>query len=112
MMYLLAIDTDVLVTVLILGVFLSVSLALLLSISSVIFHVEEDPRLQDILDMLPNQNCGLCGNPGCKAMAESILIEESKLSQCKPGTAEMREEIKEYLESNPDESGEYVKVKM
>jgi len=112
MMYLLAIDTDVLVTVLILGVVLSVSLALLLSISSVIFHVEEDPRLQDILDMLPNQNCGLCGNPGCKAMAESILIEESKLSQCKPGTAEMREEIKEYLESNPDESGEYVKVKM
>jgi len=112
MMYLLAIDTDVLVTVLILGVVLSVSLALLLSISSVIFHVEEDPRLQDILDMLPNQNCGLCGNPGCKAMAESILIEESRLSQCKPGTAEMREEIKEYLESNPDESGEYVKVKM
>jgi len=45
-------------------------------------------------------------------MAESILIEESRLSQCKPGTAEMREEIKEYLESNPDESGEYVKVKM
>jgi len=112
MMYLLAIDTDVLVTVLILGVVLSVSLALLLSISSVILHVEEDPRLQDILDMLPNQNCGLCGNPGCKAMAESILIEESRLSQCKPGTAEMREEIKEYLESNPDESGEYVKVKM
>ena len=45
-------------------------------------------------------------------MAESILIEESKLTQCKPGTAEMREEIKEFLETHPDESGEYVKVKM
>ena len=111
MMYLL-VDTDVLITVLVLGVVLSVALALLLSISSVIFHVEEDPRLQDIIDLLPNQNCGLCGNPGCKAMAESILIEESKLSQCKPGTAEMREEIKEFLESHPNESGEYVKVKM
>lgn len=111
MMYLL-VDTDVLITVLVLGVVLSVALALLLSISSVIFHVEEDPRLQDIVDMLPNQNCGLCGNPGCKAMGESILLGESKLSQCKPGTAEMREEIKEFLESHPDESGEYVKVKM
>ena len=111
MMYL-WINTEIFVTVLVLGVVLSVVLALLLSVSSVIFHVEEDPRLQELLDMLPNQNCGLCGNPGCKAMAESILIEESRLSQCKPGTAEMREEIKEYLESNPDESGEYVKVKM
>ena len=106
------INTEIFVTVLVLGVVLSVVLALLLSVSSVIFHVEEDPRLQELLDMLPNQNCGLCGNPGCKAMAESILIEESKLTQCKPGTAEMREEIKEFLETHPDESGEYVKVKM
>ena len=106
------INMEVLITVLVLGVVLSVALALLLSVSSVIFHVEEDPRLQDIVDMLPNQNCGLCGNPGCKAMAESILKEESKLGQCKPGTQEMREEIKEYLESTPNESGEYVKVKM
>jgi len=111
MMYL-WINTEIFVTVLVLGVVLSVVLALLLSVSSVIFHVEEDPRLQELLDMLPNQNCGLCGNPGCKAMAESILIEESKLTQCKPGTAEMREEIKEFLETHPDESGEYVKVKM
>jgi len=108
----LEIDTSIFITVIVLGVVLSVALALLLSFSSVVLHVEEDPRLQDILDMLPNQNCGLCGNPGCKAMAESILIEESKLSQCKPGTAEMREEIKEYLESTPNDAGEYVKVKM
>lgn len=113
MMHLLVdLSMDTFVTILVLGIVLSVGLALLLSISSVIFHVEEDPRLQDIIDMLPNQNCGLCGNPGCKAMAESILVEESRLSQCKPGTAEMREDIKEYLESTPNESGEYVKVKM
>ena len=62
--------------------------------------------------MLPNQNCGLCGNPGCKAMAQAILDEDSKLSQCKPGDQAMREDIKEYLESHPDESGEFVKVKM
>ena len=80
-------NIETLVTVIVLGVVLSIALALLLSFSSVIFHVEEDPRLQDIIDMLPGQNCGLCGNPGCKAMAESILKEESKLSQCKPGTA-------------------------
>ena len=56
MMYL-WINTEIFVTVLVLGVVLSVVLALLLSVSSVIFHVEEDPRLQELLDMLPNQNC-------------------------------------------------------
>lgn len=106
------IDFNVLLTVVVLGLVISVVLALLLSVASNVLHVEEDPRLQDVVDMLPNQNCGLCGNPGCKAMAEAILSEDSKLSQCKPGDQAMRDDIKEYLESHPDESGEFVKVKM
>ena len=98
--------------IIILTAVVSVALALLLWGGSVIFKVEEDPRLQDIIDMLPNQNCGLCGNPGCKGMAEAILREDSKLSQCKPGDQAMREEIRDYLVEHPNASGEYVKVKM
>lgn len=103
---------DGIAVVIILSLVVSVGLALLLSVASVALHVEEDPRLQDVTDLLPNQNCGLCGNPGCKAMAQAILNEDAKLSQCKPGDEEMRELIKEYLEDHPDESGEFVKVKM
>lgn len=98
--------------VIILALVISVVLALLLSFASVALHVEEDPRLQDIIDLLPNQNCGLCGNPGCKGMAEAILREDAKLTQCKPGDQAMREEIKEYLETHPNEDDEFVKVKM
>jgi len=98
--------------VIMLAIVISVVIALLLSFASVALHVEEDPRLQDIIDLLPNQNCGLCGNPGCKGMAEAILNNDAKLSQCKPGDLEMREEIRDYLAESPDESGEYVKVKM
>lgn len=100
------------VVVIVLALVVSVLLAALLSFASVALHVDEDPRLQDIVDLLPNQNCGLCGNPGCKAMAQAILDEDAKLSQCKPGDQEMRELIKEFLEESPDESGEFVKVKM
>ncbi len=100
------------VIVIVLALVVSVLLAALLSFASVALHVDEDPRLQDVVDLLPNQNCGLCGNPGCKAMAQAILDEDAKLSQCKPGDQEMRELIKEYLEESPDESGEFVKVKM
>ena len=98
--------------VIVLALVVSVLLAALLSFASTALHVEEDPRLQDVVDLLPNQNCGLCGNPGCKAMAQAILNEDARLSQCKPGDEEMRELIKEYLEESPDDSGEYVKVKM
>jgi len=100
------------VVVIILALVVSVLLATLLSFAATALHVEEDQRLQDIVDLLPNQNCGLCGNPGCRAMAQAILEEDAKLSQCKPGDQEMRELIKEYLEEHPDECGEYVKVKM
>ena len=100
------------VVVIVLALVVSVLLAALLSFASTALHVEEDPRLQDVVDLLPNQNCGLCGNPGCKAMAQSILDEDSRLSQCKPGDQEMRELIKEYLEEHPDDAGEFVKVKM
>lgn len=101
-------------TLIILTVVISIVLALALSVASVVFHVEEDPRLQDIVDMLPNQNCGLCGNPGCRAMAEAILNEDSKLSQCKPGDQAMRDEIKEFIENYDNEANgvDPVKVKM
>jgi electron transport complex protein RnfB len=98
--------------VIILAAVISVVLALLLWGASVILYVEEDPRLQGVIDLLPNQNCGLCGNPGCKAMAEAILNEDAKLSQCKPGDQEMREDIRDYLAESPNEAGELVKVKM
>jgi electron transport complex protein RnfB len=98
--------------VLFLTLILSISLALLLWGGSILFHVEEDPRLQDIIDMLPNQNCGLCGNPGCKGMAEAILREDAKLTQCKPGDQAMREDIRDYLADHPNDAGEFVKVKM
>ena len=98
--------------VIILAAVISIVLALLLSFASVALSVDEDPRLQDVVDMLPNQNCGLCGNPGCRAMGQAILNEDAKLTQCKPGDQEMREAIKAYLEEHPDENGEYVKVKM
>ena len=100
------------IVVLILAVSLSVILAVILSFASEKLYVYEDPRLQDIISFLPLANCGQCGNPGCKGMAESILREDSKLTSCKPGTQEMREAIKEYLETHPNEDGEFTKAKM
>jgi electron transport complex protein RnfB len=91
---------------------LSIFLATILSFASEALHVPEDPRLNDLINLLPLANCGQCGNPGCKGMAEAILSENTRLSACKPGDQSMRDRIRDYLATHPSEEGEYTKVKM
>ncbi len=99
-------------TLLIIGAVISILLGVLLTVASIVLHVDEDPRIGEIAALLPQANCGACGNPGCRAMAESLVKEESKLSQCKPSSVDMRNEIAEYMRNTPNEDGEYIKVKM
>ena len=35
--------------------------ATVLAVASRVFHVEEDPRVQAVLEALPGANCGGCG---------------------------------------------------
>ncbi len=37
------------------------------------FKVEEDPRIDEIEEILPNANCGGCGYPGCRQFAEACV---------------------------------------
>lgn len=37
------------------------------------FKVEEDPRIQEVQDILPAANCGGCGFPGCAAFAGACV---------------------------------------
>ncbi|MCK9206194.1 MAG: Fe-S cluster domain-containing protein [Salinivirgaceae bacterium] len=60
------------------------SLSILGGISAVIlyfvaqqFKVVEDPRIGDVESMLPGANCGGCGFPGCRNMAEQLVKAES-----------------------------------
>lgn len=37
------------------------------------FKVEEDPRIDQVAEVLPGANCGGCGFAGCRAMAEACV---------------------------------------
>ena len=104
-------DIKALIVIIILAVALAAVLAFSLSFADTKLAVDEDPRIKEVADMLPNANCGACGNPGCRGMAEALLNGDAKLTQCKPGTQEMREQIAEYISTHPNEEGEYTKVK-
>jgi Na+-translocating ferredoxin:NAD+ oxidoreductase RNF subunit RnfB len=69
-------SSTVLVTVLTLFVLASGSAIILYFISQK-FKVFEDPRIDQIMEVLPGANCGGCGFAGCRNFAESMVVAES-----------------------------------
>jgi Na+-translocating ferredoxin:NAD+ oxidoreductase RNF subunit RnfB len=58
------------------------------------FHVEEDPRIDMVNELLPGANCGGCGYPGCRAFAEAVVKQGSLDGlNCPAGGAETMESI-------------------
>lgn len=44
-----------------------------LAIANSKLRVEEDPRIERVLDLLPGVNCGACGMAGCAAFAAAVV---------------------------------------
>jgi len=47
--------------------------------------------------MLPGTNCGACGQPGCRAFAEKLVVGETAPGQCTVSAEEARESIAGFL---------------
>ena len=60
-------------------------------------RVEEDPRLEQVNDMLPGTNCGACGEPGCAGFAEILLAGTKAPSACTVSSPEARDAIADVL---------------
>ena len=58
---------------------------LVLSAASRVFHVETDPRLEQLNECLPGANCGGCGYAGCAGYAEAVLKGEAPIGKCNSG---------------------------
>ncbi|NCC24126.1 MAG: Fe-S cluster domain-containing protein [Deltaproteobacteria bacterium] len=62
--------------------------ASILAIASKALYVEEDPRVEVVLDALPGANCGGCGFAGCEAYAIAVLndpdVPPNKCCACSP----------------------------
>jgi len=74
-------------------------LGLLIFVVSKVFHVEEDPSIEEVVQLLPKYNCGACGYPGCKEMAGALLSGEAKPNLCKPMKKEALPPLEEYLKN-------------
>jgi len=60
-------------------------------------HVDEDPRIDATYDLLPQTNCGACGFPGCRGLAEAMVEGSALPGKCTVINEEDREYIAEFL---------------
>ena len=68
-----------------------------LAIAHRFLRVEEDPRLEVLRDLLPGNNCGACGQPGCAAFAEGLLVGSQVPAGCTVSDPQSRERIASVL---------------
>ena len=72
-------------------------LASLLVLANRTLHVEEDPRIDAVEEMLPHANCGACGFPGCRPFAEALVAGEALPGRCTVGSEQERTSIAAFL---------------
>lgn len=76
---------------------LGVLFSLFLSFAAWRFKVDEDSRVDEVVDILPNSNCGACGVPGCHSFAKKVVAGELPVSGCIPGGQDVADELSELL---------------
>ncbi len=59
-----------------------------LAVASKRFHVDTDPRIEEVYEALPGVDCGACGYPGCSGYAEAVVLKGADVALCVPGGAE------------------------
>ena len=76
---------------------LGLAFGIILSIAYKQFKVFEDPRIDIVENMLPNANCGACGEPGCRAFAEQVVAHGMNPAKCTVSSEEGIDKIAQYL---------------
>lgn len=76
---------------------LGILLAGVLALASRKLFVYEDPRIEQVEDLLPKSNCGACGMPGCRGFAEKVVIGEVVPAQCTVSSLQQRKDIADLL---------------
>lgn len=89
------------VTTIILAAFMLLVLALIvagiLGWANKAFKVDADPRIAEIINVLPGANCGGCGFGGCGVYAEAIVNSGVAVTLCPVGGESCSQEIADIM---------------
>ncbi len=76
---------------------LGTGLAGMLAFANRKLFVWEDPRIEEVENLLPKSNCGACGQAGCRAFAEKVVSGDVVPAQCTVSSPEQRVSIASLL---------------
>jgi len=88
------------------GIFITATVAMIvlglmfgagLALASRVFTVKTDERVDAILEVLPDTNCGACGYGGCMAYAKAVVEKAEKTNLCVPGGADTAKEVAQVM---------------
>ena len=71
--------------------------AVLISVANRRFYVFEDPRIDAVVSLLPGNNCGACGFPGCRGFGEALVGGTTKPAICTVMSTDAREDVAAFL---------------
>ena len=89
-------STTVVISVAILGS-LGLLFGTLIALATKKLYVWEDPRIDEVAGMLPGNNCGACGQAGCRAFAENVIGGSIQPAQCSVMNADGVKALAAYL---------------
>ncbi|MDH5609721.1 MAG: RnfABCDGE type electron transport complex subunit B [Cyclobacteriaceae bacterium] len=102
---------DVILNTVLILVSLGIVAAIILYFVSQKFKVEEDPRLEKVLDTLPGTNCGGCGFPGCSGFANALIgADDLAPYHCPVGGNEVMKEVAGILGMEVEEKDPFIAI--
>lgn len=92
--------------VIVMGLLISLFI-IILSLAKKYFHVEENPLIDKVNQLLPQTQCAQCGFPGCKPYAQAIVENNEAINRCPPGGDDTIKALAQLLQKdivplNPD----------
>ena len=80
----------------------------LIALANKKMKVYEDPRIDEVEDLLPGSNCGACGQAGCRAFAEAVINGQEVPASCTVMGEAEREDVADYLGVSAGEADKVV----
>ncbi len=80
----------------------------LIALANKKMKVWEDPRIDEVEDLLPGANCGACGYAGCRTFAEAVIAGETPPATCTVMSEGEREDVAAYLGVSAGEADKVV----
>lgn len=84
------------------GIIIMTVVAFILGLILVILDskINKKSKSEIYLELLPGNNCGVCGYAGCKGMSEAMELDSECYKKCRLLRGEKLKEMEEYLKSN------------